>query len=295
MRLKRTDTDSIDLQDNTDLIFDSSSLSFDSTNASSAGHGGGGGKPGGGGTPVLTSYISGDPNVGDAQEFNMHIDFSGKWTAEQQAFVVSAANAWSKIITADVHDDLDLQGNLVDDVNLTMSVGRIDGSGSVITGINTLAQTGNIVVRDPGTEDQWLPLTASIKLDSTDLKDPDLSGLWAAIVMHEMGHALGFIGPIFGQLGLLDGSGNFTGANAVAAYGGPIPLAADGSHWGESGATTFSPNGTPLATDLMTSLFAAHEQTALSDTTVGVFADLGYTVQDPSPDGPYLLLDSLLA
>jgi len=84
-------------------------------------------------------------------------------------------------------------------------------------------------------------------------------------------------------------------ANAVAAYGGPISLTADGSHWVETGANTFSPAGTPLATDLMTSLFTAHEQTALSDTTVGVFADLGYTVQDPSPGASYLLLDSLLA
>jgi hypothetical protein len=260
--------------------------------ASGARGGPGGGGGGGGGTPLLTSYTSGDATVDDSQEFNIHVEFSGKWTAAQQADVIWAADAWSKIITGDIRDDLDLQGNLIDDISITFSVGRIDGSGSRLTGVNTLAQTSNLVVRDPGTEDQWLPLTASIKLDSTDLKDADLNGLWKFITMHEIGHALGFAAPIFQNLGLVDGAGNFTGSQAVAAYGGPAPLAPDGSHWIETSTATFSPNGTPLSTDLMTPLFTAHEQTALSDTTVATFGDLGYAVADLSPTSSYLDLSS---
>lgn len=247
--------------------------------------GGGGGKPGGG----AASYTSGDAGVVDSQEFNIHIDFAGKWTAAQQAVVIQAADAWSQIITGDIHDDLDLQGTLVDDLSLTFSIGRIDGAGSVTTGVNTLAQTTNLVVRDAGTEDQWLPLTASIRLDSTDFKNPDLNGLWQAIVMHEMGHALGFASPIFQALNLVDGSGHFTGTQAAVAYGGAVPLSADGSHWTEG----FSPNGSPLSNDLMTPLFTAGEQTLLSDATLGAFADLGYTVQDLSPGSSYLVLNDL--
>ena len=260
--------------------------------------GGGGGKPGGGGAGLVTTYTSGDPSVSDAQEFNITINFSGRWTVQQQAIVKWAADFYSDLITADVRDDLDLNGNLVDDIVINVSTGRIDGNGNPLTG-NVLAQTGNIVVRDDGTVDEWLALTASIKLDSTDLKNPDLAGTWDAIILHEIGHALGFSGIIFEQLGLVDGSGNFIGANAVAAYGGPAPLedsggaGTAGSHWDEG---TFQPSDslTPLSTELMTGFFVPGETTVFSDTTIGAFADLGYTVQDPSIGSSYLVVDSHL-
>jgi hypothetical protein len=261
--------------------------------AKGAGGGGGGGKPGGGGTGV-TTYTSGDPNVDNSNEFNIQINFGGKWTAQQQAVVEWAADFYSKIITTDIRDDVDLSGNLVDDIVITITTGRIDGNGNPLAG-NTLAQTGNIVVRDDGTINEWLPLTASIKLDSTDLNNSSLAGTWDAIILHEMGHALGFVGAIFNQLGLVDSSGQFTGAHAVAAYGGLIPLedsggsGTAGSHWDE---TNFKPNGVQMSNELMTGYFVPGEQTYLSDTTVGALADLGYTVQDPSIVGTSLLVDS---
>ena len=260
--------------------------------------GGGGGKPGGGGgggSGLLTTYTSGNPDVADTNEFNIQINFSGSWTAKQQAIVTWAADTYSKIITADIRDDLDLNGHLVDDIVISVSTGRIDGRGNPLLG-NVLAQTGNIVVRDDGTVDQWLPLTASIKLDSTDLRDSALAGTWDDIILHEMGHALGFVGAIFDQLGLVDGSGNFTGTNAVAAYGGLAPLensggsGTAGSHWDEA---TFMPNGVQMSNELMTGYFVPGEQTYLSDTTIGALDDLGYTVQDPSV-GSYLAVDSHL-
>ena len=97
------------------------------------------------------------------------------------------------------------------------------------------------------------------------------------------------------QLGLVDSSGQFTGAHAVAAYGGLIPLedsggsGTAGSHWDE---TNFKPNGVQMSNELMTGYFVPGEQTYLSDTTVGALADLGYTVQDPSIVGTSLLVDS---
>jgi len=257
---------------------------------------GGGGKPGGGGSGVVTTYTSGNPNVDDASEFNIQINFSGKWTADQQAIVKWAADFYSQIITADIHDDLDLNNNLVDDIVITISTGRIDGNGNPLTG-NTLAQTSSIVVRDAGTVDEWLPLTASIKLDSTDLGNSSLAGTWDAIILHEMGHALGLVGAIFNQLGLVDSSGNFIGANAEAAYGGPVPLedsggsGTAGSHWDE---VNFAPNGQQMSNELMTGYFVPGEVTLLSDTTVGALADLGYTVTDPSVGSTSLVVDSHL-
>ncbi len=264
-------------------------------------NGGAGGRPGGGGgggggSGLLTTYTSGDPNVDNADEFNIQINFSGTWTAKQQAIVTWAADFYSQIITADIRDDIDLNGNLVDDIVISVSTGRIDGRGSPLTG-NVLAQTGNIVVRDDGTTDQWLPLTASITLDSTDLKNSAFASAWDDIVLHEMGHALGFIGIIFNQLGLVDGSGNFTGANAVASYGGVVPLedgggsGTAGSHWDE---TNFMPNGVQMSNELMTGYINPAEQTYLSDTTIGALADLGYVVHDPSANS-FLVINSGLA
>src|SRR5262245_7362154 len=245
MSAKRFNFHNFGLQDNADTGVDNAlvdpvlattfdGLSFEAAGAGAKpGGGGGGGKPGGGGS-LPTTYTSGDINVPDSQEFNIQIHFSGTWTAAQQADVIAAANGWSRIITADIHDDTDLNGNLVDDIVIDLSIGRIDGSGSVVTGVNTLAATSNLVVRDAGTQDQWLPLTASIKFDATDFKNPDLANLWPAIIMHEMGHALGFAGPIFQGLGLLDSAHNFVGTNAMAAYGGSVPLTSDNSHWSET-------------------------------------------------------------
>jgi len=244
---------------------------------------------GGGGARLVTTYTSGNPGIDDANEFNIQINFSGKWTPQQQAVVEWAADFYSQLITADVRDDFDLSGNPVDDIAITISSVPIDGSGGF------LALTGISAVRDPGSVDQWLPVTASIFLDSTDLKDHSLSGTWDAIILHEIGHALGFVGGLFGVLGLTDG-GHFTGANAEAAYGGPVPLedtggsGTAGSHWDEA---TFAPNGQLMSNELMTGFFVPGETTLLSDTTIGALADLGYHVQDPSV-GTSMILDSHL-
>ena len=253
---------------------------------SDAGPGVGGG---GGGARLVTTYTSGNPSVDDANEFNIQINFSGKWTPQQQAVVEWAADFYSQIITADVRDDFDLSGNPIDDIAITISSVPIDGSGGF------LALTGISAVRDPGSVDQWLPVTASIFLDSTDLKDHSLSGTWDAIILHEIGHALGFVGGLFGVLGLTDG-GHFTGANAEAAYGGPVPLedtggsGTAGSHWDEA---TLAPNGQLMSNELMTGFFVPGETTLLSDTTIGALADLGYHVQDPSV-GTSMIVDSHL-
>jgi hypothetical protein len=301
------DSDNLDQGYIVDVALPASAVAFshaplDFTEAANAKGGGapGGGGPGGGGSGggggVVTTYTSGNPTVDDASEFNIKINFSGTWTAQQQAVVKWAADFYSQLITGDIHDDRDLNGNLVDDVVITVSTGRIDGNGNPLTG-NTLAQTSNIVVRDAGTEDAWLPLTASIKLDSTDLKSASLSGTWDAIILHEMGHALGFVGGIFSQLGLVDSSGHFIGAQAVVAYGGAVPLedgggsGTAGSHWDEA---TFAPNGVQMSNDLMTGYFVPGETTLLSDTTVGALADLGYAVHDPSVGSASMVVDSHL-
>jgi leishmanolysin len=266
------------------------------------GGGGGGGHGGGGGGGLPTTYTTGDPNVNDANEFNITINFSGSnWTSQEQAIVKWAADLWSSVITGDVQDDTDLNGNPVDDIVITMSIGRIDGAGNPITG-DVLAQTSIAAVRDPGSVDQWLPVTSTIELDSTDLSNSissGWSGVWDTVILHEMGHALGFAGIIFDNLGLVDSAGNFIGTNAVAAYanGSSVPLEQNGgagtagSHWDEA---TFAPGGVLMSDELMTGWVDPNQPIVLSDTTVQAFADLGYQVTDPSASSPELVIDSKL-
>ena len=97
------------------------------TDQIAAAKGSGGGKPGGGGDggdPALhTTYTSG----GDESGFNITINYSGTWTAKQQAVVEWAAELISDIIVGDITDDIDPRsGNAVDDLVLSMSIGRID-------------------------------------------------------------------------------------------------------------------------------------------------------------------------
>ena len=263
------------------------------------GGGGGGGHNGGGGVPTVI-YTTGDPTVSDANEFNITINFMGdNWTAQEIAIVEWAADLWGSVIIGDVRDDTALNGASVDDIVISMSIGRIDGAGSPIRG-DILAQTSIVSVRADGTDGEWLPVESSIKLDSTDLSNSisgNWSGVWDTVVLHEMGHALGFAGIIFDNLNLVDASGNFIGANAVAAYsnGTSVPLEQDGgtgtagSHWDEA---TFAPGGTLMSDELMTGWLDPNQPIVLSDTTVQAFADLGYQVTDPSATSPELVIDS---
>lgn len=286
------------------------SISFATPGETAAAKSGGGSKPGGGGggggggfTPE--TYTSGT-DIDDHNEFNITVNFSGSgWTQSLYNTVTANADLFSRIITGDI-TDVDYNGQHYDDLTINFSIGRIDGAGKGLLG-NVLAQTSDLVVRDgldtDLTNEMYLPFQSNIKIDSYDAQNFD-AGTWDAVILHEMMHAVGFVGAVFDLKEALDPttlslvSGDFfVGANAVSAYGDLVPLETGGgsgtagSHWSE---TAFAPQDTSTPTDLMTGYIAAGETTVLSDTTVGALADLGYTVADPSPGNPYDTIDHLL-
>jgi len=57
-----------------------------------------------------------------------------------------------------------------------------------------------------------------------------------SVALHEIGHVLG-IGTADSWNDKVSG-GNFTGVNAVAAFGGNVPLASDHAHWAEGTKST---------------------------------------------------------
>ncbi|MCP8940906.1 leishmanolysin [Alsobacter sp. SYSU M60028] len=267
--------------------------------AKTGGGGSGGGGSTSGGATTFQDYTTGAADtVADSLQFNITLDFVGSFTQKQHDLIVWAANTWSTWITGDVHDDF-YQDNTtpIDDLVIHVSAGRIDGTGSPILG-NILAQTTINTVRTYSDYSYYLPVESTMKLDSTDLANSaknGFNGTWDTIILHEMGHALGFAGPIFTAKALLDAAGNFSGASAVQAYGGAVPIetaggtGTAGSHWSE---TAFAPGGVAMSNELMTGYIGAGEKTYLSDTTLAAFHDMGYTVSDPNLATASILIDS---
>lgn len=168
-----------------------------------------------------------------------------------------------------------IEGETIDDVRIDAEGASLDGPGSV------LGQAGPLELR-PGS---FIPATGIMSFDSGDLALMEADGTLVSVIVHEMGHVLGF-GTIFDRLGLIVDAGGsdprFTGASALREYAallGPgarppgVPLANVGGpgtrdgHWREE---TF-------ADELMTG-FLNPGANPLSRVTIGAFEDLGYVV-----------------
>lgn len=105
-----------------------------------------------------------------------------------------------------------------------------------------------------------------------------------SIIVHELGHPLGFISfsgsnvSVFETLATGSGSNRvFTGANAVAAFGGNVPLDADSSHF-EQG-LIFPLSG---LSPILDPVFAPRTREYVTQLDVAVLADLGIDVPEPS-------------
>lgn len=173
----------------------------------------------------------------------------------------------------------------------------------------------------------FLEVTAGqMSFDTADLDYMDNNGLFELVIRHEMGHVLGF-GTLWSSSGVglagfqevyVDGTGQYTGAAALAAYrqefgqadASYVPVELDGGagtangHWNEvtdnfslenvagfdsdpgDGASAPTIVGGPLAgesldDDLMTGVLSGSAY--LSNTTLASFFDIGYTTADLLP------------
>lgn len=203
----------------------------------------------------------------------------------------SAARRWESVIVGDVPSSAVTFGagacvagapayaGTIDDLLVDVIITPIDGLGGI------LGQAGPCFVR---TADS-LPMYGIILLDSADAADLVANDYFAAVVVHELGHILGF-GTLWDyNRALLDRSNSadprFVGTGATAAWrtlggSGSVPVEAGGgpgtalSHWSES----------VFNNELMTGYLSQTNQ--LSRVTIGSMNDLGY-VTDPSAADPY--------
>jgi hypothetical protein len=223
-----------------------------------------------------------------SSRYNIDVHVVGTLTSAEQSAVEAAVTRWRVIISGDVPSaTVSIEAGscipsqpafsgTVDDIVIFIAIDSIDGPGSILGG------AGPCILRATG----GLPSVGAIELDSADV-----SGLGQGelddLILHEMGHVLGF-GTIW-DTPLLTGAGTsdprFTGTNAVAGYhdlGGQqasVPVENTGgsgtadSHWRES----------VFANELMTG-FIGGGGNPLTGMTIGSLQDLGYSVDYASAE-----------
>lgn len=247
-----------------------------------------------------TARVEGYP-----EGYDIEFQFVGPVSDGLRDVVESVGGRWSRVVTGDLGDidpgpdgiPIDScfsepQGvpdrtEPIDDLLILVREDSIDGGGS------TLAQAGPCFVR-ADMADPDLPPTSVIgvmRFDSADVEQSRQNGTLGDVVLHEMGHVLGFgtlwnfqgeddQGPYQLRTGSLTADPRFVGAFAVDRYraiGGEDPtvpvegIAAgqgtSGSHWRES----------VFGNELMTGFIGIGEN-PLSVVTIASLADMFYAV-----------------
>jgi len=230
--------------------------------------------------------------------YSVEVVFLTPVTATQRAAFLDAAARWSSIVVANfpadtvVADSASCGDNtppmdsvVITSVLIYATIAPIDGPGGILGGASPCW------VRTPS----YLTLVGDMTFDVEDMTTLQSMNLLKPVILHEMGHVLGFgtvwtyVAPPLLSFGGTD-STHFIGAAANSYYtaaGGvamfpsllPVPVENTGGpgtqdgHWRE----------TVMTTELMTGYVAAGAS-PLSAITIGSLADLGYTVNYTTAD-----------
>jgi subtilisin-like proprotein convertase family protein len=223
-------------------------------------------------------------------QFKIDVRFLGGLSPAQQVAFASAANRWAQMIRGDLPSAI-VDGVAIDDVLIEAQGIPIDGIGGI------LGQAGPTHIR-PGSN---LPVKGIMSFDTADLSNMEANGSLTDVILHEMGHVLGF-GTLWSLMGLIVGAGTanptFVGTNAMREYGvirvppgpAPVPVANTGGpgtrdgHWRES----------VFGNELLTG-FLSGAIRPLSRMSVGAFEDMGYEVDYEAADDYELPTAFLLA
>jgi hypothetical protein len=241
--------------------------------------------------------------------YNITVRYLGEYTTPQLLAFAEAELRWESLVSGDLPD---VSGNLgaddcftgnpavsgpFDDLHIFVSIKPIDGAG------NVLGQAGPCFVRvtnPPGGTSDNLTVIGHMQFDVDDVDALEDEGALSAVILHEMGHVLGF-GTLWGpdEFDLLrNPSGpnpnppladtHFIGPLAIAAFnaaggnsytGAKVPVMNVGgagtvnSHWRDE---VFDP-------EVMTG-FLNPGANPLSAVTLQSLADLGYTVDVDAAD-----------
>jgi hypothetical protein len=228
--------------------------------------------------------------------FTIEIRFLGGLTETQQAAFAGAADRWAHVIVGDL-PDIEIDGDLIDDVLILAQGQAIDGVGHI------LGQAGPTHARRAPDGTWQQPCKGHMAFDTADLAQMEADGTLLDVITHEMGHVLG-IGSMWDLQELVSPPPDdaaalvnpvFNGPAAMTRYGlllggggpQPVPVENQGGggtarvHWRES----------VFGTELMTG-FVGAAGNPLSELTIASLQDLGYEVDLDAAD-PYTLPDLL--
>lgn len=223
-----------------------------------------------------------------AAGFDISVVFGGGLSASQQEVFTEAEEFWETLITG-YQPGITLTG-----ITINASGVLIDGPGQIL---GQAGPTAGVFQQGFG-----IATNGVMEFDSADLSVMEAAGILDEVIIHEMAHVMGF-GTLWELNGLyVEGSGQYTGANALAIYNlefDPlatfIPVELDGGegtadgHWDED----WLGGGQELLTGFL------DVPAFVSATTVASFQDLGYTTIElvaavPLPAPVLLLLSGLV-
>jgi len=244
--------------------------------------------------PVTFTATASPPPPGN---FRIEVRYAQGTTpsAAQRAAFEAAAAGWSRIILRggapypvyELDEGCgDIRGQTVDGVVITADLKPIDGAGKV------LGSAGPCILRDEG----YLPAQGYMQFDTADLDTLEVRGQLQQVVLHEMGHVLGF-GTIWEVVGSGELGSNsyllrtplenptFVGAASRAALfglagvGGFPGTAVPVENTGEAGTAFAHWRESVFKRELMTGWLDSG-MNPLSALTIAQFRDLGYVVND---------------
>lgn len=254
---------------------------------------------------VAASGLTGNPvtftATGAQAAYDIDVRFLTPMSPSRQAAFTNAAARWAALIFGNVPNIMvnlpagscgpnsPALNETIDDIVIFATVDSIDGPD------NVLGQAGPCFIRSSGK----LPLLGAMIFDSADVAQLELDGQFELVIMHEMGHVLGY-GTIWTDLGLLVGGGDphLVGPQAIAAFnnaggqgyvGAKVPVedccgpGTRNAHWRES----------VLAHELMTGFLDAGAN-PLSVISTASMGDLGYVVNYAASD-PYTVANPVAA
>lgn len=172
------------------------------------------------GAPITFTVNAAAP----VSNFNITLQFLTSATPAQQTAFANAKARWEGAITGDLQD-IDVTGTpacdgtastgIVDDVLILIKLEPIDGVGQI------LGSAGPCIIRSTSR----LTAIGVMRFDTADLAALEGNGSLSDVILHEMGHVLGY-GTLWDQpqfnflVGACSTTPTFIGPNAVAAFTG---------------------------------------------------------------------------
>lgn len=207
------------------------------------------------------------------------------------AVVTDAANTWGQYLSFAPGAVIDIRVDFEDLDGTTLAESGPSFFFDRSVGGRRIFQAGTLIELNTGGDPNGTRQDITITIDSqrlitngfhlglsTDPGPPSNRTDLYTVLLHEIGHGLGFLSfddPSSNDIStfefLVSGTTNrvFNGPAAIAAYGGPVPLNSDGSHLRDSG-------------QILSASIASGRRLALSATELAILKDIGAPVKGPT-------------